>query len=152
MPHKADSHLGEVALGRREIEDLLPHREPFLFLDCAVLGKDEATGWYAWLPGHPIFAGHFPAAPVVPGGCQVEAIAQLAGTLLAWHCGQVRAGMLGWLASIRSASFRKRVGASDRLDLYAKVRRVSSSAFLVVGGGMLAGQPTCEAELLLVLG
>ena len=76
--------MGEVH--NKDVKELLPHREPFLFIDKILhlennkiiasrfVGKNESY-----------FKGHFPGNPIVPGVLIVESMAQAAG-IVASHC------------------------------------------------------------------
>ena len=74
-----------VDLGRDEVEKLLPHREPFLFVD-RITALDPATAAIAGSrridPADPLFRGHFPQEPIYPGVLQLEIMGQLALCLL----------------------------------------------------------------------
>src|SRR5580700_11256787 len=69
---------------RSEIETMIPHRAPFLWIDrveelepglrCVAVKLVDGAD--------PIFAGHFPAKPILPGVLLIEAVAQTAGVML----------------------------------------------------------------------
>lgn len=72
-------------LRRPDIEQILPHRRPFLFLEKAEVLGWRATGQLADL-SHPDFEflrGHFPNFPVIPGAIIMEALAELSGVVVA---------------------------------------------------------------------
>ena len=69
-----------LAWGRKDIELIIPHRDPFLLLDrlTGVSFEDQAiTGVRTLSPADSVFAGHFPGYPVYPGCLEVEMIGQL---------------------------------------------------------------------------
>lgn len=73
--------LARVEIGRRTIEDLLPHRGAMLLID-RIVGADPAMRRLAAhrrvSPDDAVFAGHFPKDPVYPGVLQIEAMGQAA--------------------------------------------------------------------------
>ncbi|MDE2077540.1 MAG: hydroxymyristoyl-ACP dehydratase [Burkholderiales bacterium] len=75
---------------------MLAHRKPFLFVDHAVISQDgnvvKATCTFD--PADPVFKGHFPGDPIVPGVLLIEFIAQAANMLLSHHAGTVVQGYL----------------------------------------------------------
>jgi 3-hydroxyacyl-[acyl-carrier-protein] dehydratase len=69
---------------RSEIETMIPHRPPFLWID-RVVELEPGVRCVAVKfvdPANPIFAGHFPAKAILPGVLLIEAVAQTAGVML----------------------------------------------------------------------
>lgn len=74
-----------MILSINEIKELIPHREPFLFIDqCDILELgSKGIGHKKFLPSEFFFKGHFPNKPIVPGVILIEAMAQTAGVVVA---------------------------------------------------------------------
>lgn len=94
----------------------LPHREPFLFVDAVTESTpgETARGVKTFSSGDPMFAGHFPGDPIVPGVILTEALAQLAG--IAGGGG----GRRFLLSAIRSMKFPAAARPEERIDLAAR--------------------------------
>ena len=60
-----------------EIASLMPHREPFLFLESVKIDGDEATGTYKISGNEYFLEGHFKENPVFPASIMIEALGQL---------------------------------------------------------------------------
>lgn len=64
----------------QDIENMLPHRYPFLLVDkILTISEDSIVGVKNITMNEPIFTGHFPGNPVFPGVLQIEAMAQVGG-------------------------------------------------------------------------
>ena len=93
----------------------LPHRKPFLFVDRVThhLPGTEATGEVTFAANAPMFSGHFPGNPIVPGVILTEALAQVAGV-----AGASEKGFL--LSAVRAMKFPSPVRPGEKIDLHAK--------------------------------
>jgi 3-hydroxyacyl-[acyl-carrier-protein] dehydratase len=99
----------------------LPHRPPFVFvqelLACAPGVSAECASTFR--SGDPMFAGHFPRNPLVPGVILTEALAQTAGiAAAAAHSEKERPFFL--LSAIRAMKFLRAVRPDERIVLRAK--------------------------------
>ena len=90
------------------IQNMIPHRYPFLMIDRIVEMEPNvrAVGIKNVTVNEPFFQGHFPGNPIMPGVLIVEAMAQLAG-VLAFSSGMQ--GSSVYFMSIEKAKFRKPV-------------------------------------------
>ncbi|MCA9396346.1 MAG: 3-hydroxyacyl-ACP dehydratase FabZ [Candidatus Omnitrophica bacterium] len=131
-----------------DIKKLLPHREPFLFVDVIEqLTEEYVSGYRDIREDEYFFKGHFPGNPVMPGVLMVEALAQTLGVMVlstATHRGKI-----GFFASIDKVKFRGIVRPGSRIHLEAKKVKERKSFFSGTGKVTVDGKVVCEAELML---
>ncbi|MBL8862030.1 MAG: UDP-3-O-[3-hydroxymyristoyl] N-acetylglucosamine deacetylase [Planctomycetes bacterium] len=141
----------ESGLDVREILRMLPHRFPFLLLDrvLEIEGYKRAVAIKNVTINEPFFQGHFPAAPIMPGVLQLEAMAQLAGVLLLRKLENT--GKLAVLWSIDKVKLRGAVVPGDQLRIEVTTTRDKDQVAQVQGIGTVAGKVVCEAQLMFTL-
>jgi 3-hydroxyacyl-[acyl-carrier-protein] dehydratase len=113
----------EPLLDRSGVEALLPHRDPFLFVD-QVTALDTDAGLiaarYDLGRARDVLAGHFPGQPVWPGVLQVEAIGQ-AATILYLRQAGLGAVPRVLATHILSARFMRPITPGDDIEILARV-------------------------------
>jgi 3-hydroxyacyl-[acyl-carrier-protein] dehydratase len=121
--------------------------EYFLMVDRVVALDGEELRAEATTPNtSPVFEGHFPGHPLMPGVLLLETMAQTAGWLLLALNGFAR---MPFLASVKEAKFRAFVGPGAPLAITA--RRIHDGSGYAVATARIdsAGKRICEAELTL---
>ena len=136
----------------RAIQEILPHRYPFLLVDKIIeleprkriLGVKQVT-----INEH-FFAGHFPAAPMMPGVLQIEALAQV-GAILALREFEDRENKIPFFSGIEKARFRRPVVPGDTLMLEVTALRIGSKVQKMLGIATVDGKVTAEAEIMCII-
>jgi 3-hydroxyacyl-[acyl-carrier-protein] dehydratase len=111
-------------LGKGEIEQILPHRDPFLLLDEVLVLEPGVRVVARKLvrPDEWYLAGHFPGRPIMPGVLMVEAMAQTGA--VAVLADEENRGKLALFAGIDDVRFKRIVGPGDELELTCELERV----------------------------
>ena len=133
--------------GRDVIEQLIPHRPPFLLVDeilelepgKRVVGRREIRADDWWFPGH------FPQRPVMPGVLTIEAIAQ-AGAV-AVLADPANHGKIPFFAGIDDCRFKRIVEPGDVLTLECEFVRVRGPIAKGQGRATVDGELAAEAML-----
>jgi len=134
----------------KDPKDLIPHREPFLFVDR--LEKAEEGGIVAYrkfTEDDFFFKGHFPGYPVVPGVILVEAMAQSGGAGLS-QMGSFKDGTLFFFASVDKVKFRRQVRPGDEVRFEVQNLRVSPRMVKQAGKAYVGEEVAAEAEWMII--
>ena len=136
-----------VILDIDAIRKLLPHRAPFLFVEkiTDIVPFESGTGWKAVSYNEPLFQGHFPDVPVMPGVLLVEAMAQTSGAIVQHSLGQ-SAGSKVYFMTIEQARFRRPVRPGDMLRMPVKALRRRGPVFKFEGQVYVGDDLCAEAE------
>ncbi len=133
-----------------EIEEILPHRAPFLFVDSAETGEDGIIrARHLFKPDEFFFAGHFPDYPVVPGVILIETLAQAGGVGV-----NLQTGIRGvyFLATVNNVKYRRQVRPGDLFEMEVTTLRGSPKLIKQAGKGYVGGELAVEAEWLCIAG
>ncbi|MDR1031415.1 MAG: 3-hydroxyacyl-ACP dehydratase FabZ [Treponema sp.] len=131
-----------------EIEALLPHREPFLFVDAIIhADADKIVATHVFTEHEFFFRGHFPQYPVVPGVILIETMAQAGGAGLR-KLGVLSGDALFFLASIDKVKFRRQVRPGEALRVEIENLRVSPQTIKQAGKAYIGDELAAEAEWL----
>jgi len=133
------------------IQDLLPHRYPFLLIDRILELEDmRVVSIKNVTMNEPHFTGHFPGFPVMPGVLIVEAMAQTAGVLVLNRM-QNRGEKLVFLAMIEQARFRKPVVPGDQLRIEVVFLKLKPTVAKIHAVATVDGAVVAEADLMCTL-
>lgn len=139
-------------LGIKEIEEIIPHRHPFLLIDCIEDFKpgEFAVGYKCVTFREDFFKGHFPNQPVMPGVLIVEALAQVGAVAILSK--EEFKGKTAFFGGINKFRFKKMVKPGDKLRLETKI--ISSKGSIGIGSAMATvdGEIVAKGELTFMVG
>lgn len=141
----------EKVLDINAIMKILPHRQPFLFVDRIThLEKGKrAVGFKNVTINDDFFRGHFPGRPIMPGVLILEAMAQVGGIMML--ASEENKGKLAFFLAIDNAKFRKTVVPGDRLVFEVEAGKMRSKVGSVHGKALVDGKLVAEADLMFAL-
>ena len=131
-----------------QIHKLLPHRYPFALVDRILeyVPQEKAVGLKNVTFNEPYFPGHFPGRPLMPGVLQIEAMAQVGGTIL-MQIPELE-GKLFAFAGIDKVRFRRPVTPGDQLIMTVELLALKRNRIAKMKGkGEVDGQVAVEGEM-----
>ena len=135
-----------------DIESLLPHRKPFLFVDSIDSFDEEGCICTRKFTDEDFFfKGHFPEYPVVPGVILIETMAQGGGAALSYQK-LFAEGSLFFLATVNNVKFRHQVRPGDTVRMEIKNVRVSAKMVRQAGKAYVGDTLCAEAEWMCLVG
>jgi 3-hydroxyacyl-[acyl-carrier-protein] dehydratase len=134
-----------------EIQNILPHRYPFLLVDKIVeveTGK-RAVGLKNVTINEPFFQGHFPGNPIMPGVLIVEAMAQV-GAVAILSMEEYK-GKIAVFAGIEKMKFRKQVVPGDTLIMEAELLGIKMGIGRAKVSAKVEGKTAAEGEVMFAI-
>ncbi len=128
-----------------EIKGILPHREPFLFVDKVLeISDTKIKALRTVRADEYFFKGHFPAEPIMPGVLIVEAIAQTGGVMLL----RKNPGAIPLFMGIDRARFRRIVRPGDILTIEVELLQERGTIVKISGTAKVNEEIVCEATIM----
>ena len=139
-------------LGIKEIQEIIPHRHPFLLIDCIEELEPgiKAVGYKCVTYDEPQFKGHFPQEPVMPGVLMVEALAQVGAVAILSV--EENKGKTAYFGAINNARFRKKVCPGDKLRLECEIIKGKGPVGIGKAVASVGDEVAVTAELTFVTG
>jgi len=131
-----------------KIKEILPHRNPFLFIDeIYELNDNDILGLKYLKPDEYFFKGHFPDYPILPGVIIVEAMAQIGGILVLSKVPDPE-NYLTFFAKIDKVKFKNKVFPGDTIIFKCNLRNPVRRGICHMKGLAFVNDRLCaEAEL-----
>ena len=138
-----------MKLNKKEITDILPHREPMLLIDeLTNIKKLQSATAIMYVKKDKFYVdGHFPGQPVLPGVLIVEAFGQAAAALTAHGIDkETYENKLVYLMSVEKARFRNPVIPDCKLELNIEAIRSHGRVWKYRGGAFVDGKKMADAQ------
>lgn len=130
------------SLTKPDICQLIPHRDPFLWLDEVVEVTETRIHARKFIaPEIDVFRGHYPGQPILPGVLMCEASMQAGAVLIArLPGGAVGADQVPVATRINNVKFKQMVRPGDTLDIHVELTERLANAFYLAARVQVAGK------------
>ena len=139
-------------LNNKEIQEIIPHRHPFLLLDYVEDYEpgEYAVGYTCVTFREDFFAGHFPQEPVMPGVLTVEALAQAGAVAILSQ--EENKGKTAYFGGINQCKFRGKIVPGDKIRLETEIIRQKGPVGIGRAKASVDGKTVVSAELTFMIG
>ena len=136
----------------KQIEEIIPHRHPFLLVDYIedYVPGEYAVGYKCVTFREDFFKGHFPQQPVMPGVLIVEALAQTGAVAILSQ--EENKGKIAFLGGIDKCRFKRKVVPGDKLRLETKIIKQKGPVGIGEAIATVDGKVAVKAELTFMIG
>jgi 3-hydroxyacyl-[acyl-carrier-protein] dehydratase len=135
----------------KDPKTLIPHREPFLFVDrIEKADHDGIVGYRRFPAGEAFFVGHFPGYPVVPGVILIETMGQVGGAGL--RIIDPDRPEIYYFATVDKVKFRRQVRPGEEVRVEVKMLRSGKTAVRQAGKAFVGNELAAEAEWMVLSG
>lgn len=136
----------------QEIQEIIPHRPPFLLVDriISIEAGKKGVGLKNLSINEDFFQGHFPMEPVMPGVLIVEALAQVGAVVLLSV--EDFKGKTAYFGGMNKVRFKRKVIPGDQLRLEVEIIKMRGSIGIGKGIAFVENEKAAEAEMTFVIG
>ena len=141
-----------MELSSNEIQQILPHRYPFLLVDKILTYEAgvSAVGVKCVSANEPFFCGHFPQEHVMPGALIIEALGQVGAIAVLTE--EKNKGKIVYFGSIKHAKFKRQIKPGDVLTLESTILKKKGKVGIGSGVAKIGDQVAAMAEFSFVIG
>ena len=139
-------------LDTKQIQQIIPHRHPFLLVDYIedYVPGEYAVGYKCVTFREDFFKGHFPQQPVMPGVLIVEALAQTGAVAILSQ--EENKGKIAFFGGIDKCRFKRKVVPGDKLRLETKIIKQKGPVGIGEAIATVDGKVAVKAELTFMIG
>lgn len=136
----------------KDIQNVIPHRYPFLLVDRIeeIIPGKKIIGYKNVTINEEFFQGHYPQHPIMPGVLIVESMAQIGGFLMMESVEDGK-DKLPFFAGIDKARFRRPVVPGDKLKVEAEIVKLRGKIGKITAKAYVEDELAAEAELMFAL-